>query len=146
MKYQSLFSGKNKKNISRYCLLNKQNSAIIIMCYYQHGVSYHESEARCLGASFIWDEVVLHPYNLNSFFIAYMISHLLHRTRSHPNTIPPTIRRQLKKCHCRDVLYKYKCMIKMSVYLDFNRLQRVIKVLHGMNKQSRIVCATAGEL
>ena len=67
---------KVRKNISKHRLLNKQNSAITIMYYYRRGASCLMNLGRvvlgclmwagCLGAIFIWDEVVLHPYNLNS--------------------------------------------------------------------------------
>ena len=100
MNIKAYFLKRIRKNISKYRLLNKQNSAITIMCYYQRGASCLTNLgrvvlgrfmwARCLGASFMWDEVVLHPYKLYSVCNAYAISRLLQRTRRHPNTVPPT--------------------------------------------------------
>ena len=100
MNIKAYFLKRVRKNISKYRLLNKLNSAFTIMCYYQRGASCLMNLgrfvlgrlmwARCLGASFMWNEVVLHPYNLYSVCNAYVISRLLHRTRGHPNTVLPT--------------------------------------------------------
>ena len=38
--------------------------------------------ARCLGASFMWDEVVLQPYNLYSVCNAYVMSSTASNQRS----------------------------------------------------------------
>ena len=74
--YQSLFSEKSKK---KYFQISSAKYAKF--CYYNNvlllasGELFYESGAsclgvflwaRCLGASFMWDEVVLHPYKLYS--------------------------------------------------------------------------------
>ena len=46
MNIKAYFLKRVRKNISKYRLLNKQNSAITIMCYYKRGAS-------CLGAFYV---------------------------------------------------------------------------------------------
>ena len=54
MNIKGFFSEKSNKNISNCRLLNKQNSAITIMCYYQRGAgNSYESWACCLGAFYV---------------------------------------------------------------------------------------------
>ena len=65
MNIKAYFLKRIRKNISKYRLLNKQNSSVTIICNYQHGarglmnlgrvVLGRFMQARCLGASFMWD-------------------------------------------------------------------------------------------
>ena len=59
MNIKAYFLIRVRKNISKYRLLNKQNSAITIMCYYNNvllpawGELSYESGASCLGAFYV---------------------------------------------------------------------------------------------